>query len=233
MSRFELVVSDMAGTTVADDGLVERAFLAADAAVGLSAGDTAQAAMLAHVRATMGRSKIEVFTELAGGDTARAAAANEAFETAYAALVGEGLCAPIPGAEDTFAALRAAGLQIVLTTGFAPPTRDAILDALGWRGPSAPVDLALSPADAGRGRPHPDLPLTALLRTGASAVTAMVVVGDTTSDVLSGLRAGAGAVVGVTTGAHSAEQLRAAGATAVLAGIADLPAELGILPAHH
>jgi beta-phosphoglucomutase-like phosphatase (HAD superfamily) len=51
--------------------------------------------------------------------------------------------------------------------GFSPATRDAIIAALGW----APlVDLVLSPADAGRGRPWPDMPLTALLRLGGGSV---------------------------------------------------------------
>ncbi|WP_433868774.1 phosphonatase-like hydrolase [Saccharopolyspora sp. CA-218241] len=220
----ELVVFDMAGTTVADDGLVERAFRAAADRTGLI-GPAGPEPLLEHVRATMGQSKITVFRHLTGGDEQRAQEANEAFENAYAELVSEGSCTPLPGAERTFAALRAADVRIALTTGFAQATQEAILDALGWR---EIADVALCPATAGRGRPHPDLPLTALLRTGTSSVRAMVVVGDTTSDVVSGLRAGAGAVYGVRTGAHGETELRAAGATDVLAGIGDLPAALGL-----
>ena len=112
---------------------------------------------------------------------------------------------PIEGAGELVDALRASGVSVVLTTGFSPVTRDRLLDALGWT-----VDAALSPVDAGRGRPAPDLVLTALLRTRASSVAAVAVVGDTVSDVLSGRSAGAGLVVGVTTGAHTREQLLAA-----------------------
>ena len=74
-----------------------------------------------------------------------------------------------------------------------PATRDAIIAQLGW---GELIDLALSPADAGRGRPWPDLPLTALLRLGGGAVSELAVAGDTASDVESGLRAGAGIVAG-------------------------------------
>ncbi|MGH3274476.1 MAG: HAD family hydrolase, partial [Streptosporangiaceae bacterium] len=105
---------------------------------------------------------------------------------------------PLPGAVETITALRAAGIKVCLVTGFAPATRDALLDALGWQ---PIIDLALSPADAGRGRPWPDLPLTALLRLGGGSVSELAVAGDTGSDVESGLRAGAGLVAGVLTGA--------------------------------
>ena len=60
--------------------------------------------------------------------------------------------------------LRDAGIRVCLATGFSPSTRDAIIDELAWGGL---IDLALSPADAGRGRPWPDLPLTALLMLAA------------------------------------------------------------------
>jgi phosphoglycolate phosphatase len=55
----------------------------------------------------------------------------------------------------------------------------------------------------------------------------MVVVGDTSSDVASGLAAGAGLVVGVLTGAHSEKTLTDAGADVVIASVADLPELLG------
>ena len=132
-----------------------------------------------------------------------------------------GQVAPMPGAEEAMAALRAAGLKVCLLTGFAPSTRDALLDTLDWR---PLIDLALSPADAGRGRPWPDLPLTALLRLGGGAVSELVAVGDTRSDIESGLRAGAGLVAGVLTGGTPAEELSAAGATHVLDSVAQLPA---------
>jgi phosphonatase-like hydrolase len=171
----------------------------------------------------MGQSKIEVFRRILG-DEALAAAANSAFEEHYARAVGDGEIAPLPGAAQTLAALRDAGIRVCLATGFAPATRDAILDALGWR---TLVDLALSPADAGRGRPWPDLPLTALLRLGGGAVSELAVAGDTPSDVESGLRAGAGLVAGVLTGTGSIEDLAKAGAPHIIDSISGLIPLLG------
>ncbi|MFE1088290.1 phosphonatase-like hydrolase [Streptomyces sp. NEAU-PBA10] len=218
---YRLVVLDMAGTTVADGGLVEEAFSAAAARLGVGPGTAEHAAHLDHVRATMGESKISVFRHLFG-DAERARLANTAFEEAYAARVGEGRVTALPGARAAVEELRAAGRTVVLTTGFARVTQDAILDALGWR---ELVDLTLCPADAGgRGRPHPDMVLAAFLRTGAvDDVRQVAVAGDTSYDMLSGVRAGAGVVAGVLTGAHDREQLAEHGATHVLGSVAELP----------
>ncbi|MFD4960228.1 HAD-IA family hydrolase [Microbacterium sp. NPDC058389] len=224
LAPVELVVLDMAGTTVRDDGVVERAFERAAAETGV-AERMPWADALDYVRRTMGQSKIDVFTHLAGGDVVRAEEATAAFERAYADLIATEGVEPIAGARETLEALRAAGLSVVLTTGFAPATRDAILDGLGWR---PLVNAALSPVDAGRGRPAPDLVLTALLRTQASGVASVVVVGDTTSDIASGRAAGAGLVVGVLTGAHDRDALADAGADAVVDDVTRLPELLGL-----
>lgn len=216
-----LVVLDMAGSTVTDDGIVERAFARAAERSGLAITDPDAA--MQYVRDTMGQSKIEVFTHLAGGDRDAAERANLAFEAAYRELIAEVGVAEIPGAGAVIAALVERGVAVVLTTGFAPTTRDAILAGLPWAGL---VHAALSPADAGRGRPAPDLVLTAVLRAQAPSLAATVVVGDTVSDVESGRRAGAGLVVGVLTGAHDRAALEAAGADAVIDSIHVLPALL-------
>jgi phosphoglycolate phosphatase-like HAD superfamily hydrolase len=131
----------------------------------------------------------------------------------------------LPGAHATIEKLRADGRTVVLTTGFARATQDAILAALGRQGL---VPLTLCPADAGgRGRPYPDMVLTALLRTAAADdVRQVAVVGDTSYDMLTGVRAGAGLVAGVLTGAHDADALRVAGATHVLDSVAGLPGVL-------
>jgi phosphonatase-like hydrolase len=219
-----LVVLDMAGTTVADGGLVEQAFAAAAAELGVEPGSADHDDKLAYVRATMGESKISVFRHLFGAEDL-AQRANAAFEKAYGDLVDGGLVAPVPGAREAIEEMRADGRTVVLTTGFARVTQDAILDALGWRDL---VPLTLCPADAGgRGRPYPDMVLEAFLRTkAADGMGQVAVVGDTSYDVLSGVRAGAGLVAGVRTGAHGDEEFRTAGATHVLDSVAVLPALL-------
>jgi len=214
-----MVALDMAGTTVADDGAVEEAFQQALDSVDLTAGDL-QDDPAAYVRRTMGQSKIAVFTELLGGDRHRAEQANRAFEAAFDQAVERGEVAPMAGAEAAMAAFRQSGMRICLTTGFSPATRDRIVASLGWEGA---VDLALSPADAGRGRPWPDMILTAVLRLHIDDVAEVAVVGDTASDLVAGTRSGASYVVGVLTGAHSRAELARAPHTHLVDSVADLP----------
>jgi phosphoglycolate phosphatase len=216
LTRITVACLDMAGTTVADDGTVMEAFTAAITEQNLSEAAYDQA--MTDVRSSMGQSKIEVFRRILG-DEASARKANEVFEDHYAVAVRRGAISAMPGAEDTIMRLRDAGVRVCLATGFSPVTRDAIIDRLGW---GALIDLALSPADAGRGRPWPDLPLTALLRLRGGAVGELAVAGDTTNDIESGRRAGAAIVAGVLTGASSRADLEQAGASLILDTIADL-----------
>jgi phosphonatase-like hydrolase len=215
----QMVALDMAGTTVADQGAVEEAFQRALDAVDLTAGALREDPAT-YVRRTMGQSKIAVFTELLGGDRHRAEQANIAFEAAFDQAVDRGEVGPMPGAEAALSALRQHGMRICLTTGFAPATRDHIIASLGWEGA---VDLALSPVDAGRGRPWPDMILTAVLRLRVDDVAEVAVVGDTTSDLVAGSRSGASQVIGVLSGAHTRAELARAPHTHLIESVADLP----------
>ncbi|HUE08429.1 MAG TPA: HAD-IA family hydrolase [Acidimicrobiales bacterium] len=214
---YALACLDMAGTTVRDDGAVEAAFDEALVAVGIARGTPRYDEAHAFVRQTMGWSKADVFAKLL--DNPEAERATVQFASAYEAIVAAGDVGPVPGAPEVLRDLRARGVRVCLTTGFAPSTRDALVDALEWRGA---IDLALSPADVGRGRPAPDLILGAMARLGVEDPNAVVVVGDTTSDLEAGAAARAGAVVGVLTGAHDEAALTAVPHTAILPDITGL-----------
>jgi phosphoglycolate phosphatase len=216
LTKITVACLDMAGTTVRDDGSVLDAFASALATQNLPVAAYNRA--MHDVKSSMGQSKIEVFRRILGGERA-AQQVNEAFEDHYAAAVRAGRVAAMPGATDVFKTCRDAGIRICLATGFSPTTRDAIIAELGW---GELIDLALSPADAGRGRPWPDLPLTALLFLHGGAVSELAVAGDTASDVESGLRAGAGVVAGVLSGADSRADLERAGAPIILDSVAGL-----------
>jgi phosphoglycolate phosphatase len=209
---------DLAGTTVADGGTVETAFAEAIAALGIVSGTAAHDRAMARVRESRGGSKIEIFRSLF--DEPRAQAAHLAFERSYDQLVDRHGLKPVPGAERALERIRGAGVRVCLLTGFGRRTQARVLDALGWWDRA---DLTLCPEDAGRGRPWPDLVLTAALRLGADDVRHIAVCGDTANDMLTGRRSGASIVAGVLTGAHDRDRLLAAGATHVLPSVAALP----------
>ncbi|WP_281449629.1 HAD family hydrolase [Paenarthrobacter nitroguajacolicus] len=218
-NRLRLAVVDMVGTTITDDGRTERAMSQALAEHGIEPGSSRFESMLGYARDTMGFSKMTVFSHLFD-DPAAAVSANKVFERAFDELIEDGGVRAIPGAEDAILWMRESGMQICLATGFGRHTQNMVLESLGWMGLA---DLSLCPADAGRGRPHPDMILTAVLALDLDDVREVAVVGDTSSDMLSGVRSGASLIAGVLTGSHSEATLRAAGATAVVDSIKQLP----------
>lgn len=216
-NTIQLAVIDMAGTTVADDGLVVEAFEVAAGAAGLPDSGPERDHARQYVLDTMGQSKISVFRALFE-DEARSQRANSAFEHAYAALIEAGRAEPIPGAAEALSRLRSGGIKVALTTGFSPDTQGKLLSALGWHDVA---DLVLAPGDGVRGRPYPDLILTALLRCGADSVQSVASLGDTANDIESALRAGCSIAAGTLTGAHDERQLVAAGATHIVSSVTD------------
>lgn len=216
-NTIQLAVIDMAGTTVADDGLVVEAFEAAAGAAGLPDRGPECDHARRYVLDTMGQSKITVFRALFD-DEAVARQANAAFEESYAALIAAGRAVPVPGAAEALSRLREHGIKVALTTGFSPDTQGKLIAALGWHDLA---DVVLAPGDGVRGRPYPDLILTALLRLGADSVDAVAALGDTASDIESALRAGCSIAAGTLTGAHDERQLVAAGATHIVTSVTD------------
>lgn len=216
-NRIHVAVIDMAGTTVADDGLVISSFETAATAAGLPERGAEREQARQYVLDTMGQSKIVVFRALFGTEEL-AQQANAAFESAYEAAIDGGHARAIDGAANAITRLREAGIKVALTTGFSGTTQEKLLAALGWQ---SIADLVLAPGDGVRGRPYPDLILTALMRLQADAVGNVAALGDTRNDVDSALRAGCAISAGTLTGAHDEKQLRDAGATHVVSTVSD------------
>jgi phosphoglycolate phosphatase len=210
----ELICFDMAGTTVNDGGLVLEAFRRTIDELGVVGDDAVKAEE--YVVETMGQSKIEVFTVLFDE---RAHDANDAFERHFVSAANEVGVVEVSGARKTVETLQGRGFAVALTTGFSPATREALIEILGW---SDLFTLRVSPADAGRGRPAPDMLLLCALKSRVSAVQTIMVVGDTSSDMQAGRRAGVGQCVGVLTGTDDELRLLANGADVVVDSVTDL-----------
>jgi phosphoglycolate phosphatase len=212
------------GTTVVDDGTLELAYAEAIATQGIVTGTGAYARSMAQVHRSRGKIVIDVLRELFPENEPRARAAQLAFNKSFSGAVerAAGVRA-VPGAAETLDELAGAGYRICLISSLPQRQLADFLSVLGWRDR---VDLALGADDVPRGCPWPDPVLAAMLRLGVGDVRETVVVHSTENGVLSGRRAGAGMVAGVLTGAHPAAKLRSAGATHLLASLADLPAVL-------
>ena len=212
IAELELAVLDMAGTTVNENGCVERAFVAGVLHVGAGTPD-AQA-----LHAMRGRSKRDVFAALLPTPE-QAAEAHAEFVRYLLEAVRKGELQACTGAETTLRTLRASGVRVCLITGFDAEVQRALMEHLGW---TSLVDLALSPGGRIRGRPAPDLIFEAMLQLQPTGVQSVLVAGDTTNDLLSGYRAGVGTLVGVLGGAHSRAELASAPHTHLADGIGQL-----------
>ena len=216
--KVEMVAFDVAGTVLNDDGLVIAAFKNAFEATQPDLWPTHGAEWTQYAIDTMGQSKIHVFTELLG-DAEKAHAANVAFEESYVSEIAEIGAVPIAGAEDVFKYLRSKGVAIALTTGFSRSTLDTLLIELGWKDL---IDISVTPGEAGRGRPHPDMLQKAATTLGITNPANVIVLGDTAADMQAAVSFGAGQAIGVLTGAHEEHRLHDAGATSVINSVADL-----------
>ena len=213
-----MVAFDVAGTVLNDDGLVISAFKKAFEATQPDLWPTQGAEWTQYAIDTMGQSKIDVFTKLLG-DVEKAHQANVAFEESYVQEIAEVGAVPIAGAEDIFKYLRSKGIAVALTTGFSRSTLDRLLIELGWKDL---IDLSITPSEAGRGRPHPDMLNMAVEVLGITKPEHVIVLGDTASDMQAAVAFGAGQAIGVLTGAHDEHTLHDAGATSVINSVADL-----------
>ena len=83
MTPVKLACLDLAGTTIGDIDMVERAFAEAIATQGIVPGTSAYARAMVHVHRSRGCPKIEVFRGIFPGNEAQAQAANLTFERSY------------------------------------------------------------------------------------------------------------------------------------------------------
>jgi phosphonatase-like hydrolase len=219
MDGIDLVVFDMAGTTVRDDGQVPAAFTAALFEFGVDVGPEA-------IVAIRGASKRDAIRRLLSEDAVRAGEAERAFECFRAHLASRfaDTAQAVPGAGDVFAWLRGRDIRVALNTGFDRDTTQMLVTALGWGADT--VDVVVCGDDVPQGRPAPYLIFRCMEATSTMSVARVVNVGDTKLDLRAGDNAGVRFNVGVLSGAHGRDVLAAEPHTHLLASVADLPALL-------
>jgi 2-aminoethylphosphonate-pyruvate transaminase len=221
--RIELVVFDMAGTTVHDGDAVHRCLAGALLAAGLETTRD-------EVNAVMGMPKPLAISSLMDRDAGRqsdapGSSAMEIHEDFLQRMMAYYRTDPgvreVPGATAVLLRLREHGVKVALGTGFSRPIADAIIQRLGWYG--GLLDATVTSDEVARGRPHADMVLRAMRLVGVRDPRAVAKVGDTPSDLLEGVAAGCGLVIGVTAGSHTQEELERHPHSHLIPTIADLP----------
>src|SRR5260221_1883543 len=197
-----LVVTDLMGTTLRDDGAVLPAYQAAFAECSIPFTEE-------ELAARRGAHKLSLFTEFASqkypADEAAkvASSALEIFEKHLRRFLATGGGIPIAGAEDTITRLRKAGIRVALTSGF---DRGLIADIVAHCGWADLFDAIVYPDEVPAGRPAPYLIFQAMQKTLVQPVGRGAAVGGTALDLQGRTNAGAGGGNGGAGGAPRPEE---------------------------
>jgi len=224
VTAFLLAALDMAGTTVDEGGLVYRAV---GDAVAETIGDPVPAELLSRWKGTSKEDAIAGLLRDLGADDshARVLAVYEIFAAKLQEAYDTKPPAPVPGVPQVFETLRRAGVKVALQTGYAAPVASSIMAGLGWT-VGETIDALVTSDTVAASRPAPYLVFHAMEATGVQDVRRVLTAGDTPNDLGAGMNAGAGFVVGVTTGSFTRSQLEAEPHTHILDSVAELPALL-------
>jgi len=209
MSSIQLVVFDIAGTTVRDRGNVAASFIAAFHEHGLEI--PAQ-----EVNKVMGFRKIDAIRILLddlypGSATSDDVLVQDIHDLFIRKMISfyeqDRQLEALPHAEEVFSLLKQKGIRIALNTGFTRAIADTILQRLHWNNGYDKIDRIICSDEVTHGRPSPDMIKALVADLGISSPAQVLKVGDTEVDVEEGRNAGCGKVVGVTTGAYTRSQL--------------------------
>lgn len=202
----ELVVFDMAGTTVRDKNYVGIAFHEAMKSYGYEVA-------IEEINPIMGYEKpLAIRMMLERHEDGKNKITDILIHNIHSEFVERMIhfysttndIAPLPDVEETFGALREDGIKIALNTGFSRDIADVIISRLGWEDK---IDFLVASDEVEHGRPFPDMIKKIMKALNIESSDKVVKVGDTEVDINEGINAGCKYVVGITTGAFTREEL--------------------------
>ena len=204
----KMVVFDMAGTTVDENNVVYKTLRQA---INEKGYDFTLEQVLAE---GAGKEKLQAVKSILGAyaNETDDAVANEIFsrflellEVAYNTLDVQ----PQPNANELFKALKERDILVVLNTGYNRETAEKLVQKLGWE-IGADIDELVTATDVQKNRPNPDMIWYAMKEFRITDAAEVIKVGDSIIDIEEGQNAGCKYSVGITTGAHTYEQLQTA-----------------------
>jgi phosphonatase-like hydrolase len=217
----ELVVFDMAGTTVKDENFVGLAFQEAMKTHGYLVPIEQVNPIMGYEKPLAIRMMLEQLESKESGFT------QETVDSIHAEFVKcmiefyktTDKIGPLPDVEQTFAALRERGVKIALDTGFSRNIANVIVHRLGWE---SKIDMLVASDEVPQGRPFPDMINKIMQELGIDSGKKVAKVGDTEVDINEGINAGCQYVIGVTTGAFTRDELAVYNPTHIIDNISEV-----------
>lgn len=214
-----LAIFDMAGTTVHEDNLVYKAVRTA---INEKGYDFTLEEVLA---AGAGKEKLQAIKSVLAlkgiHDDVLAVGIFDRFRVLLEASYRTEPITGQPYAKELFHALRARGVQVVMNTGYDRKTAESLIEKIGWvKGDD--FDGLVTASDVTKNRPQPDMILLAMQQQGVTDAQQVLKVGDSIIDIEEGRNAGCRFSIGITTGAHTFDQLETAAPDFILRSLQEL-----------
>ncbi len=204
----ELVVFDIAGTTVRDDGEIAIAFQSVLKEHGYDVP-------VSKINPLMGYKKTEaikkMLTEFEPDKDKISEEYTKAIHDCFLTLMVDHYSnvpqiSPSPGTEEIFASLKEQQIKIGLDTGFPKEITNVIIDRLGWISDNK-IDTVISSNEVKAGRPFPFMIEEIMQRFNITDPKKVIKIGDTEADVFEGKNARCLYSIAITTGAFTREEL--------------------------
>jgi phosphonatase-like hydrolase len=221
----ELVVFDMAGTTVDEDNVVYKTV---QQVINEEGFNVSLAEVLMY---GAGKEKHQAISDVLSACTALTdinLVADVAFSKFKIALKNayDGLeIKSFEGTEQLFKDLRKSDIKVVLNTGYDSKTAHLLLNKLGWV-VGETIDCLVTADDTENGRPEGDMIILAMKKTGILDARKVLKVGDSAIDIEEGKNANCGITAGVLTGAQNRIQIQEANPTYIIESLNELRAIL-------
>ncbi|MCQ9634424.1 HAD-IA family hydrolase [Chryseobacterium sp. WG14] len=206
MKNIELLVLDMAGTTIDEDNVVYKTLTEAVNSHGYSVS------LEKVLRTCAGMEKLEAITSLlkdikGNGNDAPFIFENfsEKLKEAYRDLDVK----PINGTENFLLTMKAQNKKVVLNTGYTAEIAQQLLDKLQWK-ENVHFDALITADDVSESRPSPEMINLAMKKFNITEPKKVLKAGDSVIDIEEGKNAGCGLTIAVLSGAQSRTELEKA-----------------------
>ncbi len=219
INEIEMVVFDMAGTTINEQNIVYKSLhksinkfgidVSLELVLSIGAGKEKHQAIkdvLAHLEIIDANKSELIFQDF-----------KQLLDQEYLTST----VIPIEGVENVFNDLKKNGVKIVLNTGYSSKVANTLLEKLNWK-KDEQYDALITADDVERGRPFPDMIIKAMQLFGIEDASKVLKAGDSAIDVEEGKNAKCGITIGVLSGAQTRQQLETAKPDYILDSLASL-----------
>ena len=219
INEIEMVVFDMAGTTINEQNIVYKSLHKSINKFGIDISLELVLSLGA------GKEKYQAIKDILKHiDITDKEKADEIFEYFKEILDEEYLTAkvlPIDGVENVLQNLKKDGVKVVLNTGYSSHVANTLLEKLNWK-KDIQYDALITANDVELGRPFPDMIHKAMQLFGIKDASKVLKAGDSAIDIEEGKNAKCGITIGVLSGAQTRSQLEEAKPDYILDSLASL-----------